>query len=66
MNKYKALGAVLMIFIILGIFTAFKLNMSSVQYATSGTIQFLDFLARICIVLFGSWAALSLDKAKQS
>ena len=64
MNKYKVLGAVLMIFIILGIITSFNLGTSSLQYAISGTNEFLDFLSRICIVLFGAWAALSLDRIK--
>lgn len=62
MNKYQVLGVLLMLSIILGIFTAFKLDMASVQYASSGTIPFLDFLSRICIVLFGSFAALTLDR----
>jgi hypothetical protein len=62
MNKNKVLGAVLMLVIILGVFTSYKLGFASIQYATSGTVEFLDFLSRICVVLFGSFVALTLDK----
>lgn len=62
MNKYKVLGVMLMVVIILNIYTSFDLGVASIQYATSGTVEFLDFLSRICVVLFGSFAALTLDR----
>ena len=62
MNKYKALGTLLMVVVLLQIFASYKLGALSLQFAVSGVSQFLFFLSVICFVLFGSLAALTLDK----
>lgn len=61
MNKFKVLGVVFMLSIILGIFAQYNLGMTSIQYAISGVYQFLNFLSLLCVILFGSLAALTLD-----
>lgn len=62
MNKYQLLGIALMVGIIMMICASFKLEQTSIEYATSGVAEFLHFLAMLCITLFGSFAALTLDK----
>ena len=61
MNKYKVLGVALMVSIILAIGSATVLGFTSIQYAISGVPQFLLFLSGLCITLFGSLSALTLD-----
>lgn len=62
MKKYKILGVVLMLSIMLSIYTSFQLDTLSIQYAISGTMEFLSVLSLLTITLFGSLTALTLDK----
>jgi uncharacterized protein involved in cysteine biosynthesis len=64
MNKYKTLGVALMVSIILAILSATTLGYTSIQWAISGIPQFLLFLSGLCIILFGSFSALTLNKLK--
>lgn len=66
MNKYKVLGVALILSVILEIVSEVKLGMVSIQYATSGTWQFLGFLSLLCVILFGSFASLTLDSMSKS
>lgn len=62
MNKYKLLGVALMLSIILTILGYFELNMLSIAFAVSNKWNFIAFLGLLCVTLFGSFAALALDK----
>jgi hypothetical protein len=62
MNKYKVLGAALMVSIIILIGASHALGMTSIQYMTSGTAEFMHSLGILTVILFGSFAALTLDK----
>lgn len=58
----KVIGFSLMSVILLAIVTSTILGTITTQYATSGTVQFLNWLSLICLFLFGSLSALTLDK----
>jgi hypothetical protein len=62
MNKYKILGGVLMLSIIVAIVSAHTLGFTSVQWATESLNNAVLFISALCIVLFGSLSALTLDK----
>lgn len=61
MNKYKVLGAALMVSIILGILAAYNLGLTSIQHMYKDGWTFVLTLSGLCVVLFGSLAALTLD-----
>jgi hypothetical protein len=63
MNKNKVLGVALMVSIIIGIISTYSLGVTSIQYAISGYAEFGAYLAGLCVILFGSLAALTLDNA---
>lgn len=62
MNKYKLLGGVLMLSIIVAIVSAYTLGFTSIQWATESLNNAVLFIAGLCITLFGSLSALTLDK----
>jgi hypothetical protein len=64
MNKYKVLGAALMVSIILATLAAYNLGLTSIQYATSGVFEGLLFMSSLAIVLFSAFASLTLDKLR--
>ena len=61
MNKNKVLGAALMVSIILGIISTSYLGVTSIQYAISGYAEFGTYLSGLCVILFGSFSALTLN-----
>ncbi len=62
MNKFKVLGVALMVSIILLIASAYALGLTSIDYALSGNAQAILFISGLCIMLFGSLSALTVDK----
>lgn len=64
MNKYKLLGAALMFSIIGMIVAMFHFGMTGVQWASQSSWNFLALLSLLCVTLFGSFAALTLDATK--
>lgn len=63
MNKFKVLGAALMVSILIGILSAHQLGLTSVQHMHKDTWTFLLTLSGLCVILFGSLAALELDNS---
>lgn len=66
MNKFQVLGVALMVSILISIYASFKLDMTSIAYMSSTTDAFLHSLGLLGTILFGSFAALTLDKQKEA
>lgn len=62
MNKYKVLGTALMVSIIFAIGSAHTLGFTSIQWAISGIAEAILFISALCIILFVSLSALTVDK----
>ena len=62
MNKYKVLGVALMVSIILAIISATMLGYTSIQWAVSSQTNAVLFISGLCIILFGSLSALTVNK----
>jgi uncharacterized protein involved in cysteine biosynthesis len=62
MNKYRVLGVALMVSILLGTGSLFSKDLLSIQSMATDIPTFLSYLAGLCVILFGSLAALTLDK----
>jgi hypothetical protein len=64
MNKFKVLGVALMVSIILAIISATMLGYTSIQWAVQSQTNAILFISGLCIILFGSLSALTVDKLK--
>lgn len=64
MNKFKVLVVALMVSIILATISATMLGYTSIQWAVSSQTNAILFISGLCIVLFGSLSALTVDKLK--
>lgn len=62
MNKYKVLGAALMVSIVMGEAALFANGFLDIKKMATDIPTFLSYLAGLCVILFGSLAALTLDK----
>ena len=62
MNKFKVLGVAQMVSIIVAIAAAHNLGFTSGAWAGQSTTHMVLWIAGLCIILFGSLSALTIDK----
>lgn len=65
-NKFKVLGAALMVSVLALILGSYQLGLTDIKVMASDHAHFWHTLGLLGVILFGSFAALTLDKQKEA